>query len=82
MLQALRKNLVRLGRGRVLTLFTTREDSVWDDEALRKDWRLLIGSMRASGTALQFRLNALGVVEATALIRYAIPAIETHYSFC
>jgi tetratricopeptide (TPR) repeat protein len=80
MLKALRQSLLRLGRGKVFTLFTTREDSVWDDEAMRRDWRVSMERMRVGSDVLQLSLVGLTREEALELIRAAIPAIENHYA--
>jgi tetratricopeptide (TPR) repeat protein len=80
LLKAIRQSLVRLGRGKVFTLFTTREDSVWNEEAVRNDWRASMEIMRMGSDAIQFRLGGFVRDEALALIKGAIPAIEDHYA--
>jgi tetratricopeptide (TPR) repeat protein len=80
MLQALRQNLLRLGRGRVFTLFTAREDSVWDDDIVRKDWRKSIDRMRTGMEIPEFRLRGFERDEAADLVRAAIPAVESYYA--
>jgi tetratricopeptide (TPR) repeat protein len=80
MLKALRQSLERFGRGKVFTLFTTREDSVWDDDAVRRDWRVSMDRMRVGGDVLQLALAGFTREEALDLIRAAIPSIEEHYA--
>jgi tetratricopeptide (TPR) repeat protein len=80
MLKALRQSLVRLGRGKVFTLFTTREDSVWDDDAVRRDWRVSMDRMRVGSDVLQLALAGLTREEALGLIRAAISSIEDYYA--
>jgi tetratricopeptide (TPR) repeat protein len=80
MLKALRQSLVRLGRGKVFTLFTTREDSVWDDEAVRRDWRISMERMRVGSDVLQLSLAGLTREEAFELIGAAIPSIEDYHA--
>jgi tetratricopeptide (TPR) repeat protein len=80
MLKAIRQSLVRLGGGKVFTLFTTREDSIWNDEAVRNDWRASMEHMRIGSDALQCRLGGFVRSEALALVKAAIPVIETHYA--
>jgi len=80
LLRSIRQALVRIGRGKVLTLFTTREDSVWNDEAVRDDWRAKMEIMRMGSDAIQFRLGGFVRNEALALVKGAIPAIEEHYA--
>lgn len=80
LLRALRSSLTDLGAGRVFTLFSTREDSVWDDDAVRTEWRNSMERMRVSNNVPQFRLTAFRPDEALALIRESIPTIEEHYA--
>ncbi len=80
LLRALRSSLTDLGWGRVFTLFTTREDSVWDDDAVRTEWRNSMERMRVSNDVPQFRLTAFSPDEALALILESIPTIEEHYA--
>lgn len=80
LLRALRSSLTDLGGGRVFTLFSTREDSVWDDDAVRTEWRNSMERMRVSNDVPQLRLKAFNPEEALALIRKSIPTIEDHYA--
>lgn len=80
MLRALRQSLARLGGGNVFTLFTTREDSVWNDEALRQDWRDSFERMHVGSEVLRLRLTGLTTNEAIDLIKAAIPGVENHYA--
>lgn len=80
MLRSLRQSLTSLGRGKVLTLFTTREDSIWNDEAMRSDWRSSMEMMRAGSDTLEVRLSGFSKDEARELIRAAVPTVEEHYA--
>jgi tetratricopeptide (TPR) repeat protein len=80
LLQALRSSLMDMGSGRVFTLFSTREDSVWEDDAVRNEWRNSMERMRVSNDVLQFKLSSLTPNEALTLIRESIPLIEEHYA--
>jgi tetratricopeptide (TPR) repeat protein len=80
LLRALRSSLTDLGWGRLFTLFSTREDSVWDDDAVRTEWRNSMERMRVSNDVPQFRLTAFSPKEALALIVESIPTIEEHYA--
>ena len=80
LLRALRSSLTDLGGGKVFTLFTTREDSVWNDDAVRDDWRAAMELMRVGIDVPQLRLTSFSRDEAMGLIRHAIPTIEDHYA--
>jgi tetratricopeptide (TPR) repeat protein len=80
LLQALRSGLTDMGRGRVFTLFSTREDSVWEDDAARNEWRNSMERMRVSNDVPQFKLSSLTPDEALTLIRESVPSIEEHYA--
>jgi tetratricopeptide (TPR) repeat protein len=80
MLKALRQSLDRFGRAKIFTLFTTREDSVWDDDAVRRDWRVSMDRMRIGSDVLQLALAGFTREEALELIRAAVPSIEEHYA--
>lgn len=80
MLHSLRQSLARFSRGRVFTLSTSREDSVWDDDAMRRDWRSSIIRMRTGPNAVHIRLTGFSNDEAIALVRSSIPTIETYHA--
>jgi tetratricopeptide (TPR) repeat protein len=80
LLRSLRSSLANLGGSRVFTLFTTREDSVWNDDAVRSEWRASMETMRVGNDVPQFQLTAFTRGEALALISEAIPTIEQHYA--
>jgi tetratricopeptide (TPR) repeat protein len=80
MLQGMQQSLARLGRTKVFILLTSREDSVWDDEAVRTEWRESFGQMRVGTDAREFHLHGFSHEEAVTLIRIAIPEIEEHHA--
>ncbi|PYP90128.1 MAG: hypothetical protein DMG65_12270 [Candidatus Angelobacter sp. Gp1-AA117] len=80
MLQGMQRGLLKLGSVRVFTLLTTREDSVWDDEALRIEWRNSFGELRVSSDAKEFHLHGFNPEEALEMLRVAIPEIEEYHS--
>jgi len=80
LLRSLRASLANLGGSRVFTLFTTREDSIWNDDAVRSEWRASMETMRVGNDVPQFQLGAFTRGEALALISEAIPTIEEHYA--
>lgn len=80
LLQSLRQNLAANGRGNIFTLFTTREDSVWNDEAIRNKWRFSMESMRIGNDVAQIRVVGFERSEAQELIKHSIPTIEDYYA--
>jgi tetratricopeptide (TPR) repeat protein len=79
MLQGIRQRLDRSRRGRICTIFTSREDSIWDDETLRDEWRQAVNRMRA-GNSLAIQLTSFDHGDAIALISRAVPTIEEYYA--
>lgn len=80
LIRALRSTLREIRAGNVLTLFTSREDSIWNDDALRTEWRAAMEEMQISNEVQRLRLTALSNDDALELIRRSIPTIEDHYA--
>lgn len=79
LLKLIRQHLKDLRKSKVLTVFTSREDSVWNDEAVRENWRITMNSMRTGAIASEFHIQSLTVVEAKELIKESILCVEDHY---
>lgn len=80
LLKTIRDHLRTWGKGNILTLFTSREDSVWNDESMRSSWRASMENMSSGGNALELRISSLTKIEALDLLQESIPTIEAHYA--